>query len=77
MSFKEYPSVTKLYDIADNYTICVDQSTGRDKTVLAFIRHKNNKIQLQRFQEIEKQEDMDKYINLNRDKLINMFEEEE
>lgn len=59
-----------MYQIADNYLIGVDQSNSDDKTCLCFCKVKQGKFHIERFQYIEKQEDMGKYINMNTAKWL-------
>ena len=62
----KYPSINKAYQLPNNILIGVDQSSeGEDKTCLCFARLVKGKFHTERFEFIEKQEDMDKYINEN------------
>lgn len=70
---KQYPSVNKVYQIKKNYLIGVDQSAGEDKTCLCFCKLTQGKFHMERLQYIEKQEDMDLYINKNTAKFLDDF----
>ena len=62
----KYPNIDKAYMLDNNVMIGVDQSSvGEDKTCLCFCRLVKGKFHTERFEFIEKQEDMDKYINEN------------
>lgn len=66
----KYPTIDKVYLLDNNVMIGVDQSTVEDKTCLCFARLVKGKFHTERFEFIEKQEDMDKYINRNMERWI-------
>ena len=66
----KYPTVEKAYQLSDKVIVGVDQASNGDKTVLCFARFKNGSFTVERFQDIDRQEDMDKYININKDKWL-------
>lgn len=66
----KYPEVNKVYNINNNLIIGVDQTRNKDKTCLCFSKFKDGKFTVERFEFIEKQEDMDKYIEENKEKWI-------
>lgn len=74
--YDKYPSVNRVYQIADNYLIGVDQSNSDDKTCLCFCKIKEGKFHIERFKYIEKQEDMDEYINMNTAKWLDKWNKE-
>lgn len=66
----KYPEVNKVYNINNNLIVGVDQSRSRDKTCLCFSKFEDGKFTVERFEYIEKQENMDKYIEKNKNKWI-------
>lgn len=66
----KYPEVNKVYNINDNLIIGVYQSRNKDKTCLCFSKFEDGKFIVERFEYIEKQQDMDKYIEENKNKWI-------
>lgn len=64
------PTVEKAYQLSDKVIVGVDQASNMDRTVLCFARFKNGSFVVERFQDIEKQEDMDNYVNRNKDKWL-------
>lgn len=62
----KYPEVNKVYNINNNLIVGVDQSRNKDKTCLCFSKFKDGKFTVERCEYIEKQEDMDKYIEDNK-----------
>lgn len=69
----KYPSVSKQIKLNNDYVLSIDQSIGEDKTCLCFYKSKNNKFALKGIKYIEKQEDIDKYINMNMGEIYRTF----
>lgn len=66
----KYPVVNKVYNINNNLIVGVDQSRNKDKTCLCFSKFKDGKFTVERCEYIEKQEDIDKYIEDNKYKWV-------
>lgn len=72
---KYYSNVSKTYHLGEGKLISVDQSScDEDKTCLCLAKIKDRKMIIKEIQYIEKQEDMDKYINRNLAKFDRVFE---
>lgn len=71
----EYKSISKVYDLGEGKLIGIDQTdSNEDKTCLCLAKHKNGKLIIKEIRYIEKQEDMDKYINRNLAKFYGVLE---
>ena len=65
-----YPTIEKAYQLSDKVIVGVDQASDGDKAVLCFARFKKGSFTVERFQDINRQEDMDGYVNRNKDKWL-------
>lgn len=70
----KYQSISKIYNSDKEKIIAVDQSSDNEnKTCLCFAKYKDEKITIKEIRYIEKQEDVDKYINKNLAKIYGVF----
>ena len=70
----EYPAISRYYKFDNNYILGIDQTNcNKDKTCLCFARLEEDKINFLDFKYIEKQRDIDKYINKNLKEIYGVF----
>lgn len=71
----EYPDASKIYHLGDGKLIGVDQTNRtEDRTCLCFVKYnKDEKMFIKKIKYIEKQKDIDKYINENLAKIYSVF----
>lgn len=70
----EYPSVSKVYHLGDGVIMGVDQSnSNEDKSCLCMAKFKEGVMTIKGIKYIEKQEDIDKYINKNMAEIHGVF----
>ena len=70
----DYPMISRYYKLNDNCILGIDQTNSSgDKTCLCFARLEGGKINFLDFKHIEKQKDIDKYININMKEIYNVF----
>jgi hypothetical protein len=70
----EYQSISKGYDLGDGKLIGVDQSNNsEDRTCLCVAKFEDGVMDIKEIKYIEKQENMEKYINRNLAKIHGAF----
>jgi hypothetical protein len=70
MVYMDYPSISKVYNLENGVLIGVDQTNNNaDKTCLCIAKLNDGVMDIKEIRYIEKQEDMDKYINKNTAKI--------
>lgn len=68
-----YPSISNQIKLTNDYILSVDQSIREDKTCLCFAKQSEGEINILGFKYIEKQKDIDKYINMNIKEIYGVF----
>jgi len=70
----EYKIISKVYNLGDGILLGVDQSnSSEDKTCLCIGEVKDGIMNIKEIKCIEKQDDMDKYVNRNLAKIYEVF----
>lgn len=70
----DYPMISKYYRLNESCILGVDQTNSEgDRTCLCFARLEEDKINFLDFKYIEKQSDIDKYINTNMKEIYGVF----
>lgn len=70
----EYPEISRYYEFDNNYILGIDQTNcNEDRTCLCFAKLDDDKMIVKDVKYIEKQRDMDKYINKNLKEIYGVF----
>lgn len=69
-----YPMVSKQIQLTNDYILGIDQTnSSNDITCLCFTKLEEDKVNILDFKYIERQKDIDEYINLNMKEIYGVF----